>query len=83
MLAGTKTAVQKMIDPYNYQGPGNQFLHNVIQSGTKFVQTLVQIIVNKSEWHETRHISLLYVFVIVFGLDPAQATIGLEKCWSN
>ena len=23
--------------------------------------------------------SLLYVFVIVFGLDPAQATIGLEK----
>ena len=27
--------------------------------------------------------SLLYVFVIVFGLDPAQATIGLEKCWSN
>ena len=27
--------------------------------------------------------SLLYVFVIVFGLDPAQATVGLEKCWSN
>ena len=26
---------------------------------------------------------LLFVFVIVFGLDPAQATIGLEKCWSN
>ena len=23
--------------------------------------------------------SLLYVFVIVFGLDPAQAPIGLEK----
>ena len=27
--------------------------------------------------------SLLYVFVTVFGLDPAQATTGLEKCWSN
>ena len=27
--------------------------------------------------------SLLYVFVIIFGLDPPQATIGLEKCWSN
>ena len=27
--------------------------------------------------------SLLYVFVIIFGLDPAQATIGLEECWSN
>ena len=23
--------------------------------------------------------SFLYVFVIVFGLDPVQATIGLEK----
>ena len=23
--------------------------------------------------------SLLYVFVIVLGLDPAQATVGLEK----
>ena len=23
--------------------------------------------------------SLLYVFVIVFGLDPAQATIGMEQ----
>ena len=51
----------------------------VIQSGTKFVQ----IIVNKRESNETQDISLLYVFVIVFGLDPAQATIGLEKCWSN
>ena len=27
--------------------------------------------------------SLLYLFVIIFGFDPAQATIGLEKCWSN
>ena len=27
--------------------------------------------------------ALLYVFVIIFGLDPAQATKGLEKCWSN
>ena len=25
--------------------------------------------------------ALLYIFAIVFGLDPAQATIGLEKCW--
>ena len=28
-------------------------------------------------------LALLYVFVIVFGLDPAQATIGLEKCSST
>ena len=27
--------------------------------------------------------SSLDVFVIVFGLDPAQATLGLAKCWSN
>ena len=81
MLAGTKNLIIiiKKIDPYNYQGPGNQFLHKVIQSGTKFVQ----IIVNKREWNETQDISLLNVFVIVFGFDPAQTTIGLEKCWSN
>ena len=27
--------------------------------------------------------ALLYVFVIAFGLDLAQATIGLGKCWSK
>ena len=27
-----------MINPCNYQGPGNNFLYHVIQSGTKFVQ---------------------------------------------
>ena len=26
---------------------------------------------------------LFDVFVIVFGLDTAQARVGLEKCWSN
>ena len=33
--------------------------------------------------YEGQHVTLLYVFVIGFGLDPAQATTGLEKCWSN
>ena len=35
----------------------------------------------KGNGHEARHISLLYVFVIVFGLDPAQARLRemLEK----
>ena len=27
--------------------------------------------------------SLLHVCVIDFGLDPAKATVGLQKCWSN
>ena len=45
-------------------------------------------IVNKREWlYKAQYISLLYVFVIVFGLDHAQptaeVTTGLEKCWSN
>ena len=29
--------------------------------------------------YEARHISLWNVFVVIFGLDPGQATIGLEN----
>ena len=36
---------------------------------------LGQTIVNRGNGYETRQSSLLYVFVLFFGLDPAQNTI--------
>ena len=36
-------------------------------------------IVNNWNGYEAQHLSLLYVFVIPFGLDPAQGTIGFVK----
>ena len=33
--------------------------------------------------YEAKQVSLLYVFVNIFGLDRAQTTIDFEMCWSN
>ena len=40
-------------------------------------------IVNKSNGYEICQTFLLYVFVCIFGLDRAQATIDFEMYWSN
>ena len=42
-----------------------------------------QIIVNRGNGYETRQSSLLYVFVLFFGLDPAQNTIVVYSVLRN
>ena len=44
---------------------------------------LVQTIVNRGNGYETRQSSLLYVFVLFFGLDPAQNTIVVYSVLRN
>ena len=41
------------------------------------------IIVNRGNGYETRQSSLLYVFVLFFGLDPAQNTIVVYSVLRN
>ena len=40
-------------------------------------------IVNRGNGYETRQSSLLYVFVLFFGLDPAQNTIVVYSVLRN
>ena len=50
------------------------------------VQARVQFrgnIVNRGNGYETRQSSLLYVFVLFFGLDPAQNTIVVYSVLRN
>ena len=42
-----------------------------------------QTIVNRGNGYETRQSSLLYVFVLFFGLDPAQNTIVVYSVLRN
>ena len=42
-----------------------------------------QSIVNRGNGYETRQSSLLYVFVLFFGLDPAQNTIVVYSVLRN
>ena len=44
---------------------------------------LGQTIVNRANGYETRQSSLLYVFVLIFGLDPAQNTIVVYSVLRN
>ena len=47
-------------------------------------QVLVPLtIVNRGNGYETRQSSLLYVFVLFFGLDPAQNTIVVYSVLRN
>ena len=41
------------------------------------------VIVNRGNGYETRQSSLLYVFVLFFGLDPAQNTIVVYSVLRN
>ena len=41
------------------------------------------LIVNRGNGYETRQSSLLYVFVLFFGLDPAQNTIVVYSVLRN
>ena len=43
----------------------------------------LQTIVNKGNGYETRQSALLYVFVLFFGLDPAQNTIVVYSVLRN
>ena len=52
-------------------------------SDTFEVKVNVQNIVNRGEWFLTRQSSLLYVFVLVFGLDRAQNTIAVYSKLRN
>ena len=56
---------------------------NTIFLGIQLFLLLLHIYKGNGYEARGRDISLLCVFVIVFGLYPTQATIGLEKCWSN
>ena len=46
-------------------------------------EKLTKIIVNRGNGYETRQSSLLYVFVLFFGLDPAQNTIVVYSVLRN
>ena len=51
---------------------------------TSYVASLTaQHIVNRGNGYETRQSSLLYVFVLFFGLDPAQNTIVVYSVLRN
>ena len=47
------------------------------------VCNLYRAIVNRGNGYETRQSSLLYVFVLFFGLDPAQNTIVVYSVLRN
>ena len=53
-----------------------------IEQPTEFPVDKLGDTVNKRECHVMKPDTFL-CYIIVFGLDPAQATIGLKKCWSN
>ena len=67
------------------------FLSNEIITGIKLCEAmgifwtvhLGQGIVNRGNGYETRQSSLLYVFVLFFGLDPAQNTIVVYSVLRN
>ena len=43
----------------------------------------VQMAGDETNGYKAKQVSLLYVFVNIFGLDHAQTTIDFEMCWSN
>ena len=58
---------------------------NVLTGGhTRMFNNVVGlVIVNRGNGYETRQSSLLYVFVLFFGLDPAQNTIVVYSVLRN
>ena len=59
-------------------------LLNLKQLVIEYSETsVIEAIVNRGNGYETRQSSLLYVFVLFFGLDPAQNTIVVYSVLRN
>ena len=85
--------LEKILERHFYMPSTRQYSRNVLLSFIKKQLKLANLvlkhrigyltIVNRGNGYETRQSSLLYVFVLFFGLDPAQNTIVVYSVLRN